>query len=63
MDNLEEETCAVGEGDIHQGHRMEAGIGNYHIPEEEEDTDALEDRLETVVSAAEEQKSTINKSS
>jgi len=41
----------------------EAGIGNYHIPEEEEDTDALEDKLENAVSAAEEQKSTINKSS
>jgi hypothetical protein len=41
----------------------EAGTGNYHIPEEEEDTDALEDKLENAVSAEEEQKSTINKSS
>lgn len=63
MDNLEE-TFAGGEGDIHQGHRMEeADIGSYHIQEVVEDTDALEDRRETAVSAAEEQKSTINMSS
>lgn len=59
MHNLEEEICAVGAGDIHQGHRMEeAGIDNYHSREEVEDTDALKDRLEIAASVMEEQKST-----
>jgi hypothetical protein len=63
MHNLEEETCAAGEVDIHLGHRMEeAGIDNCHIREEVEDTGALEDRLEIAVSAVEEQKSAISTS-